>query len=51
MTVLSYDYVPTRRAFEHGGFEARTATWSKLDPSALEAITEESRRMMADLFP
>ena len=43
-------YVPTPRAFAHGGYETRTANWSKLAPEALDAITEESATLLRSLF-
>ncbi|MBU4198766.1 MAG: hypothetical protein KKG09_10625, partial [Verrucomicrobia bacterium] len=43
-------YVPTRLAFRHGGFETRTANWSKLQPGALEAIEKKSVTLLRKLF-
>ena len=43
-------YLPTPRAFDHGGYETRTANWSKLAPEALGAVTEESASLLDSLF-
>ena len=43
-------YLPTPRAFAHGGYETRTANWSKLAPEALGAVTEESASLLDSLF-
>jgi len=44
-------YIPTREALRRGGFETRTANWSKLVPEALESITEASLELLQELFP
>ncbi|MBM4085253.1 MAG: hypothetical protein FJ272_10725 [Planctomycetes bacterium] len=46
----SAGYQPTREAFQRGGYETRTANWSKLDPCALEMVTAESKAMLGQLF-
>lgn len=38
----SAGYQPTREAFERGGYETRTANWSKLAPEALEMVQEHT---------
>jgi len=43
-------YLPTREAFAHGGYETRTANWSKLAPEALETVTKESVTLLRSLF-
>jgi hypothetical protein len=43
-------YVPTYEAFKHGGYETRTGNWSRLAPEALSLITDESLRLLKELF-
>ena len=43
-------YLPTREAFAHGGYETRTANWSKLAPEALESVAKESASLLRELF-
>jgi len=43
-------YVPTRRAFAGGGYETRTAGWSRLAPEALEIIERETVGLLRELF-
>lgn len=42
-------YVPTRAALARGGFETRTAHWSKLAPEALESITQEALALLRQI--
>jgi len=43
-------YVPTRRAFEGGGYEQRTATSSKLDPIAGEMMVATAHALLDSMF-
>jgi hypothetical protein len=43
-------YVPTRRAFERGGYETRTSNGSKWEPDALDAIADEAVGLVRHLF-
>lgn len=43
-------YVPTKRAFEGGGYEQRTATSSKLDPVAGEMLVATGRALLDSMF-
>ena len=43
-------YVPTRRALERGGYETRTANWSKFAPEALERIEDTALGLLRELF-
>ncbi|MBU0606232.1 MAG: hypothetical protein KKI08_00045, partial [Armatimonadetes bacterium] len=43
-------YVPTKRAFEGGGYEQRTATSSKLDPVAGEMMVAVGRALLESMF-
>lgn len=43
-------YLPTRRAFEGGGFEVGLP-WCRLAPGTLETMAEESRRMLEEICP
>ena len=43
-------YIPTKRAFEGGGYETQTANWSMLVPGALEMITEATIGVLEELF-
>lgn len=43
-------YVPTKRAFEGGGYEQRTATSSKLDPVAGEMMVAVGRALLEAMF-
>jgi hypothetical protein len=42
-------YVPTRKAFEGGGYETRTGCGSKLMPDALEKIAEEALELLGEM--
>jgi hypothetical protein len=42
-------YIPTRRAFQHGGYETRLARTSKLVPEAGELLTESAVSLLAQL--
>jgi len=44
-------YLPTREALARGGYETRTANWSKLAPEALEEVVAHSVSLLGDLFP
>ena len=44
-------YVPTREALTRGGYETRTANWSKLVPEALEMIADGTVRLLGEMFP
>jgi hypothetical protein len=41
-------YVPTRRAFEGGGYETRTGSGSKLPPDALDRITAAATGLLRE---
>ena len=43
-------YVPTLDAFSRGGYETRTANWSKLQPEALETIVNSAIELLEKLF-
>ena len=43
-------YIPTPEALRRGGYETRTAYWSKLVPEALDMIVAETGRTLAALF-
>lgn len=43
-------YVPTREALERGGYETRTANWSKFQPDALEQIITAASGLIGGLF-
>ena len=43
-------YVPTRRAFERGGYEQRTATSSRLAPVAGEMLVETAHALLDSMF-
>ena len=43
-------YVPTKEAFARGGYETRTANWSKLAPDALDMIQETALELLEELF-
>ena len=43
-------YIPTREAFQGGGYETRTSNGSKLAPEALEMIGDASLEMIRELF-
>ena len=42
-------YLPTRRAYEEGGYEVRTARSSKLAPGCGESVVEAAVRVLHDL--
>jgi len=46
----SAGYVPTAEALSRGGYETRTAHWSKLQPDALDVISDEALRLLQELF-
>jgi len=46
----SRGYVPTKHALEGGGFETRTANWSKLAPEALDMISDAAIDLLKDVF-
>ena len=43
-------YIPTKEAMERGGYETRTANWSKLAPEALDMIVNETAGLLRELF-
>jgi len=43
-------YIPTAEAFRRGGYETRTANWSKLAPEALDRIVEAAIELLRNLF-
>jgi len=43
-------YLPTRRAFEGGGYETRTGAGSRWDKSALERVEKASKAMLRSLW-
>lgn len=43
-------YIPTKQAFERGGYEVNTANWSKFAPEAWEIIASEAVRMLQAMF-
>lgn len=43
-------YVPTRRAFEGGGYETRTGAGSKLPEDALERVAATAVQLLNDVF-
>jgi hypothetical protein len=44
-------YIPTAHAIEAGGYETWPGGWSRLAPEALDMITDESLRLLRELFP
>jgi len=46
----SAGYQPTCEAFERGGYETRTANWSKLAPEALEVVQDTTVEMLRELY-
>jgi hypothetical protein len=43
-------YVPTPEAIRRGGYETRTANWSKLAPEALDTIVDGGVKLLKDMF-
>jgi neutral ceramidase len=43
-------YIPTKHAFDGGGYETRTANWSKLAPEALDMIADEAIDLIKEVF-
>ena len=43
-------YIPTPDALRRGGYETRTANWSKYAPEALDLIGDKAASLLADLF-
>jgi hypothetical protein len=43
-------YIPTKDAFDRGGHEVNTTTWSKLVPEALDMIVDASTVLLRGLF-
>jgi neutral ceramidase len=43
-------YMPTRRAFDGGGYETRTGAGSKLPVDALERVTESAGSLLREVF-
>jgi len=50
MTNNSAGYLPTRQAFERGGFTTWNANWSQLVPEALETVVEATIGLLEDVF-
>jgi hypothetical protein len=44
-------YLPTKRAFAHGGHEVNTSSWSKLVPEALDMVVEAASETLREVFP
>ncbi len=43
-------YVPTREAFERGGYETKTGLISKFEPEALDRIVDAATRVLREMF-
>lgn len=43
-------YTPTAEALKRGGYETRTAVWSKFQPEALGMIEKSATKLLASLF-
>ena len=43
-------YLPTKHAFKGGGYETWTATWSQFAPEALDIVTEETAKLLREVF-
>ena len=43
-------YIPTPEALARGGYETRTAYWSKLAPEALDTIVDEAGQLLRETF-
>jgi len=43
-------YLPTKEALARGGYETKTAHWSKLCPDALETVVDATVEMLAAAF-
>ncbi len=43
-------YIPTRLAFQGGGYETRTSNWSKLAPEALDLIADNAVELLHEVF-
>jgi len=46
----SAGYIPTKHAFQRGGYETRTSNWSNLAPEALDVIVNESVKLLREVF-
>jgi len=46
----SAGYIPTKHAFQRGGYETRTSNWSNLAPEALDIIVNESVELLREVF-
>lgn len=42
-------YIPTKEALKRGGYETRTAYWSKLAPEALDMITDVAVKLLEEV--
>lgn len=51
MSNMYVGYIPTRSAFQRGGFETRPGSGSKLAPEALGMVGDTSLEMLKSLFP
>jgi len=43
-------YIPTAAPFKRGGYETRTANWSKLQPEAMDTIVNAALELLKKLF-
>lgn len=43
-------YLPTREAFKGGGYETKTAIWSRFDPAALDLVTDCALEVLEGLY-
>ncbi len=43
-------YLPTQRAFAHGGHEVDTSSWSKLVPEALDGVVDAAVELLGEVF-
>ncbi len=50
MTNGAVGYIPTAEPLDRGGYETRTARWSKLGAEALDTITCAATELLEELF-
>jgi hypothetical protein len=43
-------YIPTPEALKRGGYETKTANWSKFEPDALQKIADKSVQLLKQMF-